>query len=63
MVEIHPLSIKLQPDPLNDLRFRWAVCEGGQILLRSPHSYATRDEAEKEAAEALKRAEMRHRSK
>jgi hypothetical protein len=46
-------------DPLRVGRFRWAVCEGNQILLRSPLSYATRGETEKAADDAMKRAEQR----
>jgi hypothetical protein len=63
MVEIHPFSIRIENDTLSGRRFRWAICQGEQIILRSPHSYATRREAEKEAAEALKRTEARHRDK
>ena len=63
MIGIHPFSIKIEADSLDGLRFRWTICEGDQILLRSPQSYATRREAEKEAAEALNRAEVRHRAK
>jgi ureidoglycolate hydrolase len=63
MVEIHPFTIEIKADPLNATRFRWVVCEGDQIHLRSPQSYATRGEAEIEAAAALKHAEQRHHAK
>ena len=63
MVEIHPFSIRIEIDALSVRRFRWAIYEGEQIILQSPHSYATRRECEREAAEALKRAEARHRDK
>jgi hypothetical protein len=46
-------SIKIEADPLNALRFRWTVCEGAQVHMRSPHSCATRKEAETEANAAL----------
>jgi len=63
MVEIHPFSIRIEIDALSGRRFRWAIYEGEQVILRSPHSYATRRETEKEAAEALKRTEARHRAR
>ena len=53
MAEIHPFTFKIEADPLRELRYRWTVCEGNQVHLRSPHSYATRREAEIEAAKAL----------
>jgi hypothetical protein len=53
--EVHPFSIKIEPDPLNERRFRWSVCEGDQILIRSPHSYATRRQAEDEAKSAMQK--------
>src|SRR5271154_2622689 len=55
MVEIHPYSFNVVTDPLRDSRYRWTVCEGNQIHMRSPCSYATRSEAEKEAARAVSR--------
>jgi hypothetical protein len=55
MAENHLFTFKIEPDPLGERRFRWTVCEGGQIHLRSPHSYATRREAEVEASKALSR--------
>ena len=55
MVEIHPFSFNVVPDPLRESRYRWTVCEGSQIQVRSPYSYATRREAEKEAAKAVSR--------
>jgi hypothetical protein len=59
MSEGHPFTYKIEPDPLNALRFRWTVCEGTQIHVRSPHSYSTRGEAKEEASAAmLKLAEI-----
>ena len=55
MLEIHPYSFRVVTDPLRELRYRWTVCEGNQIHMRSPYSYATRREAEKEAGKALSR--------
>jgi hypothetical protein len=49
----HYFLTKIEADPLNALRFRWAVCEGPQIHMRSSHSYATRKEAEVDADAAL----------
>jgi hypothetical protein len=45
-------TVKIEPDPLGGGRFRWTVCEGNQIYRRSPHSSATRREAEREADKA-----------
>ena len=53
MVEVHPFMVKIEVDPLNAVRFRWTVCEGDQIHIRSPHSYATRREASAEADKAM----------
>jgi hypothetical protein len=53
MTEIHPFSIQIAPDLLNAVRHRWTLCEGSQILLRSPYSYATRWEADAEANKAM----------
>jgi hypothetical protein len=53
MAEAHQFTFKIETDPLSERRFRWTVCEGGQIYLRSPHSYATRREAEAEAKKAM----------
>jgi hypothetical protein len=55
MAEKHPFTINIEADPLNALRFRWTVCEGGQIHIRSPHSYATRREAGAGAKEAMEK--------
>lgn len=55
MDEVHPFSIMIEADALNPRRSRWSLCEGNQILMRSPHSYATRREGENEASEAMKR--------
>jgi hypothetical protein len=53
MGEIHPFTVRIEADPLNVCRFRWMVCEGSQIHIRSPHSYATRREADSEANEVM----------
>jgi hypothetical protein len=55
MKEVHPFTVRIQADPLDELRFRWTIFEGNQIHIRSPHSYATRREAEKEANAAMLR--------
>ena len=47
MVEKHPFTFRIEADLLQTSRYRWMVCEGSQIHVRSPHSYATRQEAEK----------------
>ena len=53
MAENHPFTFNVLADPLRESRYRWTVCEGSQIQVRSPCSYATRQEAEKEAAKAV----------
>jgi hypothetical protein len=53
MAITHPFTFKIEADPLSGRRFRWTVCEGDQIRLRSPHSYATRRETEADAAKAM----------
>lgn len=53
MAEIHPFTVKIEADPLNESRFRWTVCEGGQIHIRSPQSYAIRREAMADADKAM----------
>jgi hypothetical protein len=53
MAAFHPFTFKIEADPLSEGRFRWTVCEGDQIHIRSPHSYATRREAETDANKAL----------
>jgi hypothetical protein len=60
MEEEHPFTVEIQIDPLNEVRFRWNVCQGPQIMMRSPHSYATRRQALNDGAEAMKRVEGRH---
>jgi hypothetical protein len=55
MAEIHPFSIQIDPDPLNEVRYRWMLCEGTQILVRSPFSYATKREAGAEATKAMQK--------
>ena len=54
----HPFSFKIEADLLRPFRFRWTLCEGDLVHLRSPQSYETRREAEDEAKQALaKRAD------
>jgi hypothetical protein len=59
MEEDHPFTVEIAIDPLNSVRFRWNVCQGPQIMMRSPHSYATRRQALNDGAEAMKRVEER----
>ncbi len=60
--EKHPFTSNIVADPLRESRYRWTVCEGSQIQVRSPYSYATRREAENEAAKAVSRRVERWRS-
>jgi hypothetical protein len=51
----HPFVFKIESDPLRALRYRWTVCEGSQIHIRSPQSYASSKEAESEATDAMQK--------
>ena len=53
--EAHPFMFNVDADPLRARRYRWTVCEGIQIHLRSPQSYATQHEAKEDADEAMSR--------
>jgi hypothetical protein len=55
MAKPHPYEVHILADLLSERRFRWTVCEGVQIHVRSPHSYATRREAETEAKKTMLR--------
>ena len=55
MAAVHPFTFRIEADPLSERRFRWTVREGDQVRLRSPHSYATRREAEADANKAMLR--------
>jgi hypothetical protein len=46
-------TINVEADPLREGRYRWTICEGVQIHLRSPQSYATRREAKEDAEKAM----------
>jgi len=63
MEEEHPFTVEIEIDLLNTGRFRWNVCQGYQIVMRSPHSYATRRQALNDGAEAMKRVEERYADK
>jgi hypothetical protein len=43
--EAHQFMANVDADPLRAGRYRWTICEGVQIHLRSPQSYATQREA------------------
>ena len=53
--ETHPFMFNVDADPLRAGRYRWTVCEGIQIHLRSPQSYATQREAKEDADKAMSR--------
>ena len=36
MEEVHPFTVRIEADPLNERRFRWTICEGNPIVIRSP---------------------------
>jgi hypothetical protein len=53
MVEDHQLSIAIERDPERPERYRWALLRAGVARARSVETYATRREAEAEAAIVL----------
>jgi hypothetical protein len=53
MAEEHQFSVKVEPDLLRAGRFRWSLFRSGQVQDRSSVSYATKREAEVDAAKAL----------
>jgi hypothetical protein len=55
MAENHPFTIMVERDLLRDGRFRWMLCENGQVRNRSPFSYATKREALADATKALEK--------
>jgi hypothetical protein len=59
MEKEHPFAVEIVVDPLNADRFRWNVCQGTQITMRSPHSYAHRRDALINGDDAIKHIEER----
>ena len=55
MAEPDRFTYQILSDLMSVRRFRWTISEGAQIHLRSPHSYATRREAEIEGGKAVVR--------
>ncbi len=53
MTELHQLTFRIEPDLLREGCFRWAIFRSGQVQVRSEISYATREDAEADAIEAL----------
>jgi hypothetical protein len=49
----HPFSIRITSDLLNGSKSRWVLCEGDRIVIRSPHSYVSRREAEAAAEQVM----------
>lgn len=56
-------TFNIEADPLRELRYRWTVCEGSQVHLRSPQSYATRREATEDATKAMANFAARQRNR
>jgi len=63
MEEPHPFTIEVMADPFDQSRFRWAICKGVQIILRSPKSFEFRGEAGSDAKDALARTDRRQNDK
>jgi hypothetical protein len=55
MVEDCQFSIKITPDSKREDRYRWAIYKGGRQSVRSDDSFATKREAQTDAAKALQR--------
>jgi hypothetical protein len=55
MVENHPFTITVEADLLRDGRFRWTLCENGQVRIRSAISYVAESEALADAAKAMEK--------
>ena len=49
----HCFTIKVEPDLLRVGRFRWTLCEFGQVRDQSQVSFATKREAEAAATKVL----------
>ena len=56
MLKDHQITVVVEPDLLRAGRYRWTVLHFGQARDRSEVSFATRREAEADAAKALKRS-------
>jgi hypothetical protein len=63
MAEVHPFTVKIEADPLREDRYRWTVCEGTQIHLRSPAFVCDRSEAERDAEKAMSNLVAKWRNK
>jgi hypothetical protein len=48
-------TFDVDADPLRQRRFRWTILKGSLVHLLSPQSFATRREANEDAAKALSR--------
>jgi hypothetical protein len=55
MVEDHQITVVVEPDLLRSGRYRWVLLHSGQAQDRSEMSFATKREADADAAKALKR--------
>ena len=53
MLKGHCFTIKVEPDLLRVGRFRWRLCEFGQVRDQSRASFATKSEAELAATKVL----------
>jgi hypothetical protein len=53
MAEDHQLSIMIEPDPERPERCRWVLVRAGVVKARSLDTYATKWEAQAEAATTL----------
>jgi hypothetical protein len=55
MPEFPTITLKIEADLLTQVRFRWLLCEGENVLLRGQHSFETKGEAEADGNKALQK--------
>jgi hypothetical protein len=53
MLKDHYFTIRVEPDLVRVARFRWVLCEFGQVRDQSQASFATEGEAEAAAKKVL----------
>jgi hypothetical protein len=59
MTDGRQLTFKIVRDPDAGTRFRWLIYAGFRFVASSPHSFATRREAEADAGKAMLKIAVR----
>jgi len=62
MLKEHRFTIEVEPDLLRVGRFRWRLCEFGQVRDQSQASFATKSEAQVAATKVLDKRVERWRA-